>query len=124
MGRGRTGDRGEGKGKERGSLSFAAGRRKKSRHLMSAGNVDTYIHPAGPPREGEDRKPTAGNVADTDVDEDGVDEVVGSLDARHQIWPMSISCTHTHHTFIHLHTRALQEKPVKEKVTVTATFCH
>ena len=91
---------------------------------MSAGNVDTYIHPAGPPREREDRKPTAGNVADTDVDEDGVDEVVGSLDARHQIWPMSISCTHTHHTFIHLHTRALQEKPVKEKVTVTATFCH
>jgi len=89
-------ERVEGKGKEGGSLSFAAGRRKKSRHLMSAGNVDRYIHPAGPPREGEDRKPTAGNVADTDVDEDGVDEVVGSLDARHQIRPMSISCTHTH----------------------------
>jgi len=110
MGRGRTGDRGEGKGKEGGSLSFAAGRRKKSRHLMSAGNVDTYIHPAGPPREREDRKPTAGNVADTDVDEDGVDEVVGSLDARHQIRPMSISCTHTHtHTHtIHSYTCTLE----------------
>jgi len=69
---------------------------------------------------------SVGNVADTDVDEDGVNEVVGSLDTRHQIRPMSITCahTHTHHTFIDLYTRALQEKPVKEKVKVTTTFCH
>ena len=48
---------------------------------------------------------SVGNVADTDVDEDGVDEVVGSLDTRHQIRPMSITCarahTHTHTPYIY-----------------------
>jgi len=89
-------------------LSFAAERRKK--------------------RQQSQRLMSVGNVADTDVDEDSVDEVVGSLDTCHQIWPMSISCmrahTHTHHTFIDLHTRALQRESESDHHFLSLRLCY